>query len=260
MWNPLRRLAAYRDLLYFLVVMDIKRRYRQSFVGVVWVLFQPFAMTLVFVAVFSHWYRQPEGHDAPYSLFAYTGLVPWMFFSRSLQVGVPRLSALGSLIQKVNFPRLTIPLASVCTSAFDMTLALAGLAVLKAACGSPWRIEMAALPAVFAMEFMLVLGLTQILSGLNVYYRDVQFALPFFLQMFLLASPIIYRTEQVPGALKPLLALNPMTGITGLYRWMFLGLPLEAGAVQASVLISTSVFVLGCILFQRWEKTFADVI
>ena len=261
MVSHLRGILRYRDFLFFLVVLDIKRKYRQTMIGVVWVLFQPIMLTLVLVVLFSRWYSRMGGDtEIPYALFTYTALVPWMYFSRALQSGVPRIAMLGSLVQKINFPRAVIPTAAVFTAAFDMGLTMLGLFALMWYYGIAWTRAIFAFPAVFAIQTLFILGLTLFLAGANVYYRDVQYAIPFFLQILLLATPIIYPVSQIPSFFKPIYFINPQAGITELYRWMFLGMPFAPKSVAFSVAAGIGIFVVGGILFSRWEKRFADVI
>jgi lipopolysaccharide transport system permease protein len=261
MASHLRGILRYRDFLYFLIVLDIKRKYRQTMVGVVWVLFQPIMLSLVLVVLFSRWYSQMGGNtEIPYALFTYTALVPWTYFSRALQGGVPRITMLGALVQKINFPRAIIPTASVFTAAFDMGLAMLGLFVLMWYYGVAWTRAIFAFPAVFVIQTLFLLGLTLLLAGVNVYYRDVQYALPFFLQILLLATPIIYPASQIPSFFRPVYFLNPQAGITELYRWMFLGMPFATKSVAFSVAAGVGIFVVGGGLFSRLEKRFADVV
>ncbi|UCF80053.1 MAG: ABC transporter permease [Acidobacteriota bacterium] len=261
MVSHLREILRYRDFLYFLIVLDIKRKYRQTMAGVVWVLFQPIMLTLVLVFLFSRWYGQMGGGtEIPYALFTYTALVPWTYFSRALQGGVPRIVVLGALVKKINFPRAAIPTASVFTAAFDMGLAMLGLFALKWYFGVAWTRAIFAFPAVFAIQTLFLLGLTLLMAGANVYYRDVQYALPFFLQILLLATPIIYPASQIPAVFRPIYFINPQAGITELYRWMFLGMPFAAKPVAFSAVAGVGIFAVGAFFFGRWEKRFADVI
>ncbi len=261
MASHLRGILRYRDFLYFLIVLDIKRKYRQTMVGVAWVLFQPITLTLILVVLFSRWYRQMgENTEIPYALFTYTALVPWTYFSRALQSGVPRIVTLASLVQKINFPRAAIPTASVFTAAFDMGLTMLGLFALMWYYGVAWTRAIFAFPAVFAIQTLFILGLTLLMAGANVYYRDVQYALPFLLQILLLATPIIYPVSQIPAVFKPVYFINPQAGITELYRWMFLGMPFAPESVSFSVAAGLGIFAIGAFFFSRWEKRFADVI
>lgn len=260
MKQEIRRLIRYRDFLYFLIVLDIKRRYRQTVAGLFWIVFQPLALALVFVVLFSDWYGQGGESETPYLSFTYTGLVVWTFFNRALSVGTPRLVHYASLVRKINFPREMLPAAAVGTAVFDMALTMVALVAINFHFGVSWFPQLVWFPAVLLLQVVFTFGLTLLLAGVNVYYRDVQYVLPFFLQLWFFVTPIIYRADQIPELFRPLFYVNPLVGVVELYRWMFLGIPYDLRSVMFSIVSTFAVMVVAYVAFRRMEKRFADVI
>jgi lipopolysaccharide transport system permease protein len=259
----LREIWAHRELLYFLMWRDVKVRYKQTALGVAWVVLQPLLMMLIFTLFFGKLAGIQSGMDerVPYPLFAYAGLLPWTFFSSAVSLSGNSLVNSASLVTKVYFPRLILPLAAVGAVLLDLAISSCVLAAMMAY----WRVGVSAnllmLPALVVLLTALALGAGTLLSALNVKYRDIRIALPFALQIWLFASPIIYPTSMVPERWRWLFALNPMTGIIEGFRAALYGRggfdwpSLAVSLVVALVLLACAAFT-----FKRMEKGFADIV
>jgi lipopolysaccharide transport system permease protein len=256
----LRELWAYRELAYFFVWRDLKVRYKQTFFGALWAVIQPFMLMVVFTLFLGRISGiAPVG--VPYPLFAFAALVPWTLFSQSLIGSSDSLVGASNLIQKVYFPRLLLPVAATGSYVLDFVIGMVVLGLMMAyfgvlpSLGVLWLIPLTAL----ALTASLAVGVW--LAAINVRYRDVRYAVPFLVQVWLFASPVAYSADVVPAAWRTILALNPMAGVTEGFRWALLGQgapPL--GAVLVSSAVTVVVLVLGLAYFRRVERTFADVI
>ncbi len=255
----LRELWRFRELVYFLALRDVKVRYKQTALGVAWVLLQPLLAMGIFSIVFGS--RGLTTAGVPYSLFVVSGLVPWFYFSNATSGASGSIVSNTQLISKVYFPRLAIPLAALAANLVDFSIGLLLELVLLVAFGVPFGVHLLAIPVLVALIILTALGVSVWLSALDVQYRDVRYAVPFFMQVWLFGSPVIYAVADVPERWRPLLALNPMTGVIEGFRWALLGTgdpPLGALAISSAivaVLVST-----GLLYFRRMERTFADVI
>ncbi|WP_436794060.1 ABC transporter permease [Actinospongicola halichondriae] len=257
---PLAELRQRYELLGFLVWRDIKIRYKQTALGVVWALLQPLLAMLVFTVVFGRLARVGSD-DVPYSLFAYAGLVPWLYASNALALSSNSLVDNEKLLSKVYLPRIMMPLSPILAGLLDLGIALVLLCILTMiqGVGLSWTV-VAVVPFVLLVTIGL-LGAGALLSSLNVKYRDVRYAVPFFIQVGMFATPVVYPSSLVPDAWRPVYALNPMvTAIDGV-RWSVLGTPFPpATAVIASVAAAVLMLVGGCYAFHRSERTFADAL
>jgi lipopolysaccharide transport system permease protein len=255
----LRELWRFRELVYFLALRDIKVRYKQTALGVAWVLLQPLLAMGIFSIVFGQ--RGLAANGVPYPLFVVSGLVPWFYFSNATSGASGSVVGNTQLISKVYFPRLAIPLAAVLANLVDLSIGLLLELVLLVVFGVGFGWHLLALPVLVALIVLTALGVSVWLSALDVQYRDVRYAVPFLVQVWLFATPVIYSSGDVPDRWRPLLALNPMTGVIEAFRWSLLGVgdpPLSAllgSAVIVAILLST-----GLLYFRRMERTFADVI
>jgi lipopolysaccharide transport system permease protein len=257
----LRELWSYRELAYFFVWRDLKVRYKQTAFGALWAVIQPFMLMVVF-SLFLGRISGIAPAGVPYPLFAFAGLVPWTLFSQSLVGSSDSLVGASNLIQKVYFPRLLLPVAAIGSYLLDFVIAMAVLGLLMLYFGllpSPtvlWVIPLTAL----ALTTSLAVGIW--LSAVNVRYRDVRYAVPFLVQLWLFASPVAYSAELVPAEWRTIYQLNPMAGVIEGFRWALLGqgTPPPVGAVALSGVVTAIVLVLGLAYFRRVERTFADVI
>jgi lipopolysaccharide transport system permease protein len=261
-WTGLRlsELWPYRELLYFLIWRDLKVRYRQTAFGVTWAVLQPVGLTVVFTFFLGRLSGiVPEG--VPYALFALSGLVPWTLFSQSLVRASDSLVLAANLIQKVYFPRLLLPIASVGTTLLDAAIALVVLLIAMVVMSFPpdltvvWLLPL----AILAMATALAVGIW--LAAMNVRYRDVRHAVPFVVQIWLFASPVVYSAQLVPEQWRWLYYLNPMAGVIDGFRWALVseGAP-PAGPVLLAALVTAVLLVGGLAYFRRTERAFADVI
>lgn len=260
-WSALnlRDLWEYHELLYFLAWRDVKVRYKQTALGVLWVIIQPLLTMLIFAFIFGRVVGVPSD-GIPYHLFAFAGLVPWTFFAGALTRSGNSLVGSAHLITKVYFPRLIIPIAAVAASMLDFAIAFTLLAVLMIWSGVALTWQLALLPVVGIMTAMLALGVGMWASALNVKYRDVGHILPFLVQLGMFATPIIYPSSILPEKWRGLLALNPMTGIIEGYRAALFGRPVAWNALAISAAVTVVVLVWGLYVFRRMEKDFADVV
>lgn len=260
----LRAVWQYRELLGFLAWRDVKVRYKQTALGVAWIVLQPLLSTVVFTLIFGGLLKVPSD-GAPYALFALAALVPWQYFSGSLsRVGTSLVNS-SHLISKVYFPRLIIPLSGVISTLVDFGVGFGVLAALLVAYRVPLSPKALTLPLFLLLAVVTALGFGLWLAALNVKYRDINYLIPFLLQIWMYATPVVYGNTLIPERFRWLMALNPMTGVVEGFRWALLGGMLDnaspPGLLTAmSVVISLAVLVTGVVFFRSTEKTFADVI
>jgi lipopolysaccharide transport system permease protein len=255
-----RELWAYRELIYFLTWRDIKVRYKQTAIGVLWALLQPLAMMVVFTLFFGRLGNQGSA-DVPYPLFALAALLPWHVFSRAITESTNSLVTDQRLITRVYFPRIIVPVASTLAAVVDFLITGALFVIMLAVYGFPLHSQMAWLPAFFVLMLVTALGVGFWLSALNVEYRDVMYTMPFLNQFWLFATPVVYSSDVVPPAWRLLYGLNPMVGVVEGFRWSLLGVGRGPDAmVAASATVAALLFVSGIIWFRRRERSFVDAI
>jgi lipopolysaccharide transport system permease protein len=260
----LKSVWAYRELLFFLVWRDIKVRYKQTALGVAWVVLQPLASMLVFTFLFGNLLNVPSG-GVPYPLFAYAALLPWNYFSGALMKSSSSVVNDASLVTKVFFPRLIIPLSGVFSGLVDFGISFLIFAGLMAHFRFLPTGAIVYLPLFLLLGLLTALGFGLWLSALNVRYRDIKHLLPFLVQIWLFATPVAYGSTLFPERYRWLLALNPMTGVVEGFRWALLGTHLQDAAAPgglfiASIAISLVVLLSGAAFFRRTERDFADII
>jgi homopolymeric O-antigen transport system permease protein len=255
----LGELWRYRELLYFLAWRDVKLRYKQTFLGATWAIIQPLFAMLLFTLFFGRLAKIPSD-NIPYPVFAYAGLVPWTFFANAVTNSANSLIGSSSLITKVYFPRLIIPGAPVLAALVDLAISFVLLVPLFIyyRVAISWQILL--LPVFMLLATLLAFGVGTWMSAVNVKYRDVRYALPFLVQLWLFVSPVIYPLSLMPPKLKWLLMINPMTGIIEGVRSSLFGKPFDWPAIAVSAAITLLIVVLSSVLFQRVEDSFADVI
>ncbi len=256
---PVRELLERRELLGFLVWRDIKIRYRQTFIGVAWVLLQPLLAMAIFTVIFGRLVRL-EPDAGSYFLFVYAGLAPWLYFSSALSQSSISLVDNERLLTKVYFPRLYVPLTPTLTGLLDLAVSTSLLIVLQLFFGEApltWRVL--TLPLWAGLVWFWVAALGAALAAINVRYRDVRYAMPFLVQILLFVSPIAYSSRIVPEAWRPIYALNPLvTGIDG-FRWAVIGAPsLQLLPIVVSVVTTVVAFLGAMALFHASERSFAD--
>lgn len=258
--KDLEELWAYRELLYFFTWRDLKVRYKQTTIGVMWALFQPFMTMVVFSVFFGELLNTPSD-GAPYPIFVYTGLLFWQFFSSALAETSAVLVANQAIITKVYFPRLLLPLSSVMTKFIDFMIATVVLVGMMLYYGyTPHLTGLFIMPLLLLITFMAAVGGGLFLAAVNVKYRDVRFALPFFIQTLLFLTPVIYPAS-IAGKYSWLLAINPMMGVIQNARAALLGTaPVNWLLVLISLVACTALLIFGVLYFKVIERYFADII
>lgn len=252
-------LWAYRSLLWMLVLRDVRVRHKQTLLGAGWAVIQPTAQMLVMTLVFGRLAGlSSEGH--PYSLFVFAALLPWTFFSNAVGASSNSLLASAQLVRKVYFPRIFVPTAAVAALLVDLAIAISALLLLVPLHGSSWTWNALALPPLMLGAFLAALGVGSLMAALSASYRDFRNAVPFLLQVWLFATPVVYSTQIVPEPYRWLLWLNPMAGLADGFRSAVLGTPFKIWALAASASVAVALAVAGLAYFQRAQKRFADVI
>lgn len=258
--SHLRELFSYNELLYNITLREIKIRYKQSVLGAMWAIIQPLSMMLIFTVVFSMFAKIPSD-GIPYPIFSYVALLPWTFFASSLSFAIPSISNNANLVTKVYFPREIFPIASVLAAGVDLVIASAIFAMMMVFYRVPLTWYTLYVVPLVLLQATLALGVSFWASAVNVRYRDIKYALPFVLQLWMYATPIVYPLSVVPQQYRLLYVLNPMAGIIDAYRRaVLLGSPPESTSVGVSALLAVIVFALAYTYFKRQEATFADVV
>ena len=255
-----RELWAYRELLYFFMWRDVKVRYKQTVLGVLWVVLQPLLMMLIFVFLFGKVTRV-NSDGVAYSLFAYAGLLAWTFFSSAVTAAGNSVVNSAGLITKVYFPRIMLPIAAVGATLVDFAIAFIPLVIMMIFWKVPITSYLLLLPIFIIMVVTLALAVGIFMAALNVKYRDVRLALPFMLQLWFFASPIIYPLSLFQGKIRWLLALNPMAGIIDGFRVsLYSHKPFDSPAIGFSVVVAITLLVFAVHRFKRVERQFADLV
>jgi len=261
-WVSLRLRALWRsrELLYFLIWRDVKVRYKQTLLGAAWAILQPLLTMVVFSIFFGKLARMPSD-GVPYPLFAYVALVPWTFFANGLILSSGSLVSNQTLLRKVYFPRLVIPISAVASGLIDFGIAFVVLLGLAARYGVTPTSHMLWLPALVLLALVTALGVGLWFSALNVLYRDIQYVVPFLVQVWLYATPIVYPSSLVPERWRTLYALNPMVGVVEGFRWALLGTGTAPGPmILVSAAAALALMIGGLFFFRRMEKSFSDVV
>ncbi len=269
-WTAINLLEVwrYRELVYFLIWRDIKVRYKQTALGAAWAIIQPFFTMVVFTIFFGKLAGVPSD-GVPYPIFSYTGLLPWGLFAKALSDAGRSMVANRSMITKVYFPRLVIPIASVLSGLVDFAIGfvvLIGMIIyynhipIPSAQITPTA-AIITLPLFILLALITALGVGLWLSALNVKYRDINYVIPFLTQFWLFITPIAYPSSIVPEQWRWLYALNPMTGVVEGFRWALLGVETAPGLMLAvSSTVSILTLISGMFYFRRMERTFADIV
>jgi len=254
-----RTLLRYRELLYFLILREVKSKYKQTVLGVAWAVLQPLSLMIVFTVVFSLFARLPSD-GVPYALFSYCALLPWQFFAGVLGRGVGSLLSNQVLVQKVYFPREIIPFAVVASAVVDFLVGATLFLALLWFYHVQWTVLTLLVIPVFLIQLFFLVGLVLILSPLNVFYRDIGFVIPMVVQVWMFATPIIYPLSLVPERLRPYYLLNPMAGVIDAYRKLLLhGTAPEPTSLIIAAVVSCLTLTAGLLYFKRVEFRLADV-
>jgi homopolymeric O-antigen transport system permease protein len=255
----LKSVWEFRDLLANLIIRDLKVLYRQAALGAAWAVLQPVFAVFIFTVVFGHFARMPSD-GAPYAVFAFSAVLPWNYFAEAVRRSSNGLVQDGELVRKVYFPRLVMPLASVIAPLVDMAIAFGVFLVVMLFYGvmPTWRII--AIPPLVVLTAGLALGVGLWLGPINVRFRDIKHTVPFLLQIWMYASPVIYPLSIIPENLRWLYSLNPMVGIIEGFRWSLLGTESpDLTALGVGIVFTLLLLASGLVFFKRMERFFADL-
>ena len=255
----LKDIWAYRELLFFLTWRDVKVRYKQTALGAAWAILQPLFMMIIFTIFFGR-LAGVASAGIPYPLFALAGLVPWTFFANAITASGNSLVGSANLITKVYFPRLIVPAAAMLAGLVDFVLAFVLLCLLMLYYRVTLTVQVLFLPVLVLLTALFALGVGTWMSALNVKYRDVRFALPFIIQLWLFVSSVILPSSSVPEKWRWLLLLNPMSAIIEGYRSALFGLPFDWPALGIASVLTVAVLLYSLYSFGRVERSFADII
>ncbi len=255
----LREAWAHRELLLFLTWRDLKVRYKQTALGATWAVVQPLLPMAIFAATLGR-VIGPASGSAPYAIFVYAALLPWTFFANAVTSSTNSIVGSANLISKVYFPRVIIPAAAVLGATVDFAIGFAMLGGLLAWYRIPLHPHLLLTPLLAVLVVVLALGTGTLFSALSVKYRDVRHALPFAVQLWMFATPVVFPVTLMPPSWRWLLALNPMTGIVEGFRSAVLGLPFPFVPLAVSASISVTLLIGAAWFFRRAERTFADTI
>jgi lipopolysaccharide transport system permease protein len=259
-WPKLRELWEYRELVYFFAWRDIKVRYKQTVMGALWAIIQPFFTMVIFSLFFGRLAKVPSD-GLPYPIFSYAALVPWTFFANALTQASSSLVINANMVKKIYFPRLALPFATVLAGVVDFVLAFTVLLGMMLFFGRVPTLNVLWLPLFLLLALVTSLGVSLWLSALNVQFRDVQYTIPFLTQAWLFLTPIAYPSSLLSEPWRTLYGLNPMAGVVEGFRWALLGTSTAPGPMTAvSALVALTVFVSGAFYFRRMEQNFADVL
>lgn len=255
-----QEIIEHKELIYFLALREIKIRYKQTVMGAGWAVLQPFFTMIVFTLIFGGLAQMPSD-GIPYPIFSYSGLLLWIYFSNALTQSSNSLVNNAPLLSKVYLPRLFIPTAPCIAGIVDYMIAISILILMMIYYVFIPNISVLLLPAIVFLTFLLACGLGYWLSSICVKYRDVKFVMPFFIQLLMFVSPVIYPADIVGGKLRWLLDLNPMTGLINAHRACLLGhMPIDWYGLGLSTIITLVLFITGVLYLKNTEKYFADLV
>lgn len=261
--NYWKDLWCYRELFYILSWRDIKVRYKQTTLGVLWAILRPLLTMLIFTVVFGKWAKMDANPVVPYALIVFAGMLPWQFFSNALSESSNSLVGNERLVTKVYFPRMIIPASSVITSFIDFLISFAILLVLFIVYQYTPPATFFWMPVFWIMAFLASFGPGLYLTAMNVKYRDFRYIIPFIVQFGLFISPVGYSSSVVDEKYRAIYALNPMTGVIDGFRWCIVKdapNPMLAYPFYISLAVIIFFLVLAVYQFRRMEKNFADLI
>ena len=256
----LRELWEYRELLFFFAWRDIKVRYRQTVLGVLWAIIQPFLTMVIFNLFFGRLANIPSD-GVPYPVFSFAALVPWTFFANALTQASNSLVLSGNMLKKIYFPRLALPIATVVAGVVDFALAFIVLLGIMLYYGLVPTANIIWLPFFALLALVTSIGVSLWLSAMNVQFRDVRYTIPFLTQAWLFVTPIAYPSSLLPEPLRIVYGLNPMAGVVEGFRWALLGTDTAPGPMMiVSSVVALILLVSGAFYFRRMEQSFADVV
>ncbi|NJD62435.1 MAG: ABC transporter permease [Deltaproteobacteria bacterium] len=250
----------YRELFYFFILRDIKVRYKQTVLGALWAVIQPFATMIVFTIFFGKFAKMPS-EGVPYPVFSYSALVPWTFFSAAVGSSGNSLIGNSELLTKVYFPRFAIPASAALSGLMDFFIASIILFGIMIYYSIPLSWNLLLWPVLVIPLIILSLGLGMVFSSLNVKYRDIKYTIPFIIQILLFVTPIIYPISILPEKYQRISAINPLTGIIEAFRATVIpDKHIDFVLLSFSIAVSLVIFFLGLAYFRNTEKEFADIV
>lgn len=260
-WIPInfKDLWIYRELLYFFIWREIKVRYKQTLLGFGWAIIQPLSMMVVFTLFFGNLAKVPS-EGIPYPLFNFAALLPWMFFAEGVTRSSMSIVQNVAIVQKVYCPRLMMPISGVISPLVDFAISFIILLGMMLYFSYPPTVKILWLPVFIILALLTSSGVGLWLSAINVKYRDVRYALPFLIQLWLFASPVVYSSSLLPEKYQVFYGINPMAGVIEGFRWALLGTEPPSNLIGVSVIIVIVLLISGAFYFRHNEKTFADVI
>ena len=256
----LREIWEYRELFYFLAWRDIKVRYKQTSLGVLWAVIQPLLTMLIFTVLFGRFANVPS-EGLPRPLFYFSALLPWTYVSTTVNTAAMSLVGNSNLLTKIYFPRIILPISASLSGLLDFAIGVVMLAVLLVYFHIPLGLGIALWPALICLMAVLAVGIGTFLAAVNVKFRDVKYAIPFAIQIWLFVTPIIYPTSIIPERLRWLVALNPLAGIVEAFRSSLTpGAAIDWTSLGTSCALSVSLLLFAVIYFKRTERAFADIV
>jgi lipopolysaccharide transport system permease protein len=260
-WVPIdfRELLEYRELLTSFTMRDIIIRYKQTALGFLWVIIQPLFMMVIFSVFFGGFAKIPSD-GIPYPLFSFAALLPWTLFAEGLSRSTRSMVSNAGIMTKIYFPRLIMPISGILSPLVDFAISIVILAVLMVFYGfiPTWNVIFIPLFILLALATSLGVGLW--LAALNVQYRDFQYTVPFIIQIWMYASPVIYSASMLPESVRFLYGLNPMAGVIEGFRWALLGTEMPSSIILVSVVVVVAVLISGLFYFRKMEQYFADIV
>ncbi len=260
-WVPVdfHEIWAYRELLFSFTVRDIKIRYKQTALGFAWAIIQPLFMMVIFTIIFGGFAKIPSD-GLPYPLFSFAALLPWMLFSEGLTRSTMSMISNANIMTKVYFPRLIMPISGILSPLVDFVVSISILVVMMVYYGFVPTINVIFLPLFILLALATSLGVGLWLSALNVKYRDFQYTVPFLIQIWMYASPVVYPVSMLPRPIQFLYGLNPMAGVIEGFRWALLGTAVPGSMIFVSVCVVAVLLVSGMFYFRRMEQYYADIV
>lgn len=260
-WVPiqLKEIWAHKELLYFFIWRDIKVRYKQTGLGVTWAIIQPLFAMIIFTVIFGNFAKIPS-EGIPYPLFSYAAILPWTLFSEGLTRSTTSMTSNANIMTKVYFPRLILPIAGVLSPLIDFFISFIILIFLMLFYGYMPSINIIFFPLLLLLLLSTSLSVGVWLSSLNVQYRDFQYTLPFLIQIWLYASPIVYSSNLIPPKYQIIYGINPMAGVIEGSRWLLLGTSPPNNMIFFSIIVVIILLVSGLFYFKKMERYFADIV
>lgn len=260
-WVPIdfQEIWAYRELLFFFTWRDVKIRYKQTGLGFAWAVIQPLFTMIIFSLIFGAFAKIPSD-GIPYPLFSYAALLPWTLFAEGMTRSTNSMVANAPIMTKVYFPRLLMPISGIMSPLVDFCIAFSILIAMMVYYGFVPTVNVIFLPAFLLLAIATSLGVGLWLSALNVQYRDFQYTVPFLIQIWMYASPVVYPASMLPENLRVLYGLNPMAGVIEGFRWALLGTTPPSAMILVSVGVVVVMLVSGLFYFKKMEQYFADLV